>query len=72
MIRTCEHCGMLFVGSAYRVTSEEDGVTLLNMVVCYLCAREAKRLELHTEEINIMSQDPIFQNPLMPRCRFIH
>ena len=36
MKRSCEHCGELIVGNAYRVTSEEDNVTLLDMVVCSL------------------------------------
>ena len=72
MMHTCDHCGVLFVGIAYRVTSEEDGVTLLNMVVCSLCAVEANRLKLQTEEINIMSHNAIFQNPLMRGSRFLH
>ena len=33
MKRSCQYCGELIVGNAYRVTSEEDGITLLNMVV---------------------------------------
>jgi hypothetical protein len=37
----------LIAGNAYRVTSEEEAMTLLNMVVCSLCGMEAKRLELH-------------------------
>jgi hypothetical protein len=52
MDRVCQHCGNLIVGNAYRVTSEEEGITLLDMVVCSLCFVEAKRLRLHTEEIN--------------------
>jgi RNase P subunit RPR2 len=47
----CRHCDELIIGSAYRVTSEEDGVALLDMVVCESCAFEAKCLQLHTEEI---------------------
>jgi hypothetical protein len=30
----CQHCEELIVGNAYRVTSEDEDVTLLNMVVC--------------------------------------
>jgi len=52
MSRTCQHCGESIVGSAYRVTSEEAGVTLLDMIVCSLCSAEAKRLRLHTEEVD--------------------
>ena len=62
MIHTCKHCGELFVGTAYRVTSEEDGETLLDMIVCPPCAMEAKRLQLHTEEINLSGQHPSVQN----------
>ena len=58
MNRICQHCGELIVGDAYRVTSEEEGITLLNMVVCSLCSIEAKRLRLHTEEIDIRSKHP--------------
>lgn len=56
MTRTCKHCGELIVGNAYRVTSEEDGLILLNMIVCSLCAMEAKKLRLHTEEIKAIGQ----------------
>ena len=51
MSMLCRHCDELIIGSAYRVTSEEGGVTLLNMIVCGACAFEAKCLQLHTEEI---------------------
>ena len=34
MKRSCQHCGELIVGSAYRVTSEAEGITLLDMIVC--------------------------------------
>jgi RNase P subunit RPR2 len=47
----CEHCDELIVGDAYRVTSEEDGVVLLDMIVCSSCGMEAKRLQLHTEAL---------------------
>jgi hypothetical protein len=53
----CQHCGELIVGNAYRVTSEEEGITLLDMVVCSLCFMEAKRLHLHAEAINVRSKD---------------
>jgi hypothetical protein len=47
----CRHCDETIVGQPYRVISEEDGVVLLNMVVCASCAAVAKSLMLHTEEI---------------------
>jgi len=56
MNRVCQHCGELIVGNPYRVTSEEEGITLLDMIVCSLCGMEAKRLHLHTEEINLKSK----------------
>jgi len=53
MDHICQHCGELIVGNTYRVTSEEEGIILLDMIVCSLCFMEAKRLRLHTEEINV-------------------
>jgi len=50
MDRICQHCGELIVGNAYRVTSEEEGISLLDMIVCSLCFIEAKSLHLHAEE----------------------
>jgi RNase P subunit RPR2 len=70
MIRTCQHCGELILGDAYRVTSEEDGVPLLNMVVCLPCSMEAKRLQLHTEPINPGVQHPSIQNGRSRHSRF--
>ena len=59
MKQNCQHCGELIVGNAYRVTSEEAGITLLNMVVCSLRFMEAKRLHLHAVEINIGSEQAV-------------
>ena len=56
MEQTCQHCGELIIGNAYRVTSEEEGITLLDMIVCSLCFMEAKRLHLHAEEISVRSK----------------
>lgn len=47
----CRHCDEPIIGNAYHVTSEEDGVILLDMIVCANCAFEAKCLQLHTEII---------------------
>jgi hypothetical protein len=58
------------VGNAYRVTSEEDGMILLNMIVCSLCAMEAKRLRLHTEEIKVISQRASVRNRKSHSSRF--
>jgi protein-arginine kinase activator protein McsA len=51
MNNICHHCDETIAGRAYRVISEEDGVELLNMVVCAPCAAVAESLLLHTEEI---------------------
>ena len=62
MEHNCQHCGELIVGNAYRVTSEDQGITLLDMVVCSLCFMEAKRLHLHAEEINLRSKQASARN----------
>ena len=62
MDRICQHCGELIVGNAYRVTSEEEGISLLDMIVCSLCFMEAKRLHLHAEEINVRSKETSARN----------
>jgi RNase P subunit RPR2 len=49
----CEHCDKKFPGTAYRVTSEEDGVVLLDMIVCHSCSIEARTLGLQTKEHGI-------------------
>jgi hypothetical protein len=36
MDRTCQHWGELIIGDAYRVTSEDQGIPLLDLVVCSL------------------------------------
>ena len=62
MDRICQHCGESIIGNAYRVMSEEQGITLLDMIVCSLCFMEAKRLRLHTEEINVRGKQPSTRN----------
>ena len=69
MDRICQHCGELIVGNAHRVTSEEKGITLLDLVVCSLCSMEAKRLRLHTEEINLRSKQASDRNRVSHRPR---
>ena len=49
----CEHCGEMYQGRAYRVTSEEDGILLLDMIVCSSCSIEARRLGLDTRKHDI-------------------
>jgi uncharacterized protein YbaR (Trm112 family) len=50
--------------------SEEDGVLLLDMIVCPHCAAEARSLQLHTEELNIAGAEAIMQQrDQRPRAR---
>jgi RNase P subunit RPR2 len=63
MDRICQHCGALIVGNAYRVTSEEEGISLLDMIVCSRCFVEAKRLHLHAEAINVRSKEASATRP---------
>ncbi|HWO43763.1 MAG TPA: hypothetical protein VNO43_18385 [Candidatus Eisenbacteria bacterium] len=49
----CQHCDELTTGTPYRVVSEENGVVLLDMIVCYACYLQAKELGLRTEAIKV-------------------
>jgi hypothetical protein len=42
---------------------------LLDLVVCCLCSMEAKRLRLHTEEINFRSKQASARNRVSHRPR---
>jgi ribosome-binding protein aMBF1 (putative translation factor) len=70
MDRICEHCCDLIVGNAYRVTSEEAGITLLDIIVCSRCFLEAKKLHLHAEQINVRSKKASARNQESHRPRF--
>jgi hypothetical protein len=65
----CEHCDELIGGKAYRVRSEEDGIVLLDMIVCSLCAIEAERLQLHTEMLDSRSVDAAARSERGQRSR---
>lgn len=52
----CRHCNEVCNGDVYRVTSEENGVVLLDMIVCYQCSLEARRLELPTQKIDLTGE----------------
>jgi RNase P subunit RPR2 len=65
----CQHCYELIVGNAYRVTSKEEGITMLDIVVCSRCVTEAKRLGLHAEEIVIGNKQPSARNRVSHRPR---
>jgi hypothetical protein len=63
----CRHCEEAATGSMYRVLSEEDGIVLLDMVVCRSCYDQARQLGLEGEEIKL---DQHFRAQL-PAVRFI-
>jgi hypothetical protein len=44
----CRRCNRITKQKLYRVTSENAGVVMLNMLVCSSCARLAKNLGLPT------------------------
>ena len=41
------------MGSAYRVTCEEFGLLMLDMIVCYECSLDARRVGLHTDKFKL-------------------
>jgi hypothetical protein len=53
LIFKCDRCAEYFTGDSYRVTSEADGVILLEMVVCYGCCLAAAKLGLDTQVAEI-------------------
>lgn len=53
MALICDHCDERIESGVYRVTSEEGGEVLLDMIVCHRCYLEARRLNLRTAEIQI-------------------
>ena len=48
----CRHCEEVCQGEAYRVTSVENDIVLLDMIVCQRCALLARGLELPTQKID--------------------
>jgi len=53
----CRHCDEASTGDAYRVLSEENGVILLNIIVCFQCAMKARGLELSTQKLETPSEE---------------
>lgn len=47
----CRRCDRTTNQELYRVTTEDAGVVLLNIVVCSSCARQAKKLGLPAVKI---------------------
>lgn len=55
---TCGHCeGILLNNKAYRVRTEDHGLILLDMIVCYACNLEAKNLGLKTDEVEDLNAE---------------
>jgi hypothetical protein len=53
----CGHCQLPTTGKVYRVTSEEGGAVILNMIVCSACCVEALKLGLKADEIDSATRD---------------
>jgi hypothetical protein len=55
----CGHCeGILLNRKAYRVWTEESGLILLDMIVCYACKLEAQKLGLNTDQVKRSAAPP--------------
>ena len=61
---TCEHCSQPVSGKPHRVISEEDGLVLLDMIVCADCAEQAQKLGLNPESSNTPSNGNTDNIPL--------
>ncbi|HUC99683.1 MAG TPA: hypothetical protein VMR88_14435 [Candidatus Polarisedimenticolaceae bacterium] len=62
---TCDHCeGILLNNKAYRVRTQDHGLILLDMIVCYACHLEAKNLGLQTGDLQAADaeSEPASQN----------
>ena len=59
----CRHCTKVTSGVRYRVTSEEAGEMLLDMIVCHSCSEQAKNLGLDVKEINQAAQSRVCRHP---------
>jgi hypothetical protein len=69
----CRRCNRITKQKLYRVTSEDAGVVMLNMLVCSSCARMAKKLGLPTVKMESakraekIKRAPIVrQRPMLP------
>jgi hypothetical protein len=49
----CTHCERRTEGTPYRVHSDDSGVTLLDQLICSLCAIEARCLKLTTVKMTL-------------------
>jgi hypothetical protein len=54
----CDHCeGILLNNKAYRVRTEDHGLVLLDMIVCYACNLQAKNLGLRADEVEDLNAE---------------
>jgi hypothetical protein len=53
----CQRCERIAKQKLYRVTTEDAGVVVLNILVCSACARLAKRLGLATVKMEMASAE---------------
>ena len=63
----CRHCEEIAFGQPYRVISEQDGIVLLDMIVCRRCYEQAQDLGLHSEPVPVSS--PLGRHPEQHRVR---
>ena len=57
---TCDRCeGILLNNKAYRVRTEDHGLVLLDMIVCYACNLEVKNLGLKTDEVEDLNAEAV-------------
>ena len=61
----CRRCNHITKQKLYRVTTEDAGVVLLNMLVCSSCARLAKKLGLPTVEVESRRADKVKRDSVM-------
>ena len=54
----CRRCNHTTKQKPYRVTTEDGGVVMLNILVCPSCARLAKSLGLPTVKMESAKRDP--------------
>ena len=47
----CEHCHCYRNGDVYRVISDEFGLVRLDIIVCYECSLDARRLGLRADKL---------------------
>ncbi|HEY5544040.1 MAG TPA: hypothetical protein VIM04_12385 [Candidatus Binatia bacterium] len=65
----CRRCNHITKQKLYRVTTEDAGVVLLNMLVCSSCARLAKKLGLPTVEVESGRADKVKRDSVMKDMR---